>query len=51
MSGGEGGLSGGVRLVGSVYRYDNGLGVRVADVVPYEPAAASRRGRLPFGGT
>ncbi|MEE1941127.1 hypothetical protein V1L54_17245 [Streptomyces sp. TRM 70361] len=37
MSRHESGLNGGVRPVGSVYEYDGGLHVRVADVVPYEP--------------
>jgi len=36
VSQGESGLSGGVRPVGSVHRYDDGLSVRVDDVVPYE---------------
>ncbi|MCP9985616.1 hypothetical protein LUX01_01775 [Streptomyces sudanensis] len=36
MSQGESGFGGGVRPVGSGYRYDDGLHVRVDDVVPYE---------------
>ncbi|WP_329362045.1 AAA domain-containing protein [Streptomyces sp. NBC_01483] len=36
MSQGESDLSDGVRQVGSVYQYDDGLYVRVDDVVPYE---------------
>lgn len=35
VSQGESGLSDGVRPVGSVYQYDDGLHVRVDDVVPY----------------
>lgn len=36
VSQGESGLSDGVQPVGSVYQYDDGLYVRVGDVVPYE---------------
>ncbi|MEV0179025.1 AAA domain-containing protein [Streptomyces sp. NPDC050625] len=41
MSQDEGGLGEGLRPVGSVHQYDDGLYVRVDDVVPYEPADAS----------
>ncbi|MFM9702127.1 AAA domain-containing protein [Streptomyces galilaeus] len=40
MSQDERGLNGGLRPVGSVYQYDDGLYVRVDDVVPYALAGA-----------
>ncbi|MGW9300455.1 AAA domain-containing protein [Streptomyces cyaneofuscatus] len=44
MSRSENVLGGGVRPVGSVYRYDDGLSVRVDDVVPFEPTDGDPNG-------